>query len=326
MPRQDPATRSHTAFWRPGVSRDVLVRRRQLIDVVRQFFRDREVLEVDTPVLQGGANLDRGVIPFTVATGDRPRFLPTSPEHPLKRLVAAGHGPVWTLAPAFRLGERGRRHAPEFRMLEWYRPGWDDHRLADEVIALLSVLTGFNSSSEQVTWRSAFRRHAGFDPFLADDRTIAEAVGPDIEAVMSGDSLDREAALDLILTNRVEPHLGRGCWTVMGDYPAEACAQARLRPGEDGHLVAARFEIYRDGLELANGYWELTNAVELQARQQRELAGRSHGEVLDQRFLEAVAQGLPDCAGVAVGFDRVVMLALGVDDIASVQPFSWERA
>lgn len=312
--------------WHPRCTRETLRRRAELVDRVRSFFRTREVLEVDTPVLQGGANLDHGVVPFRVDSLHDPHFLPTSPEHPLKRLVAAGHGALWTLAPAFRTGECGRRHAPEFRMLEWYRPGWDDGRLRQEVVELLDVLTGLGTTTEVLSWRDAFRRHAGIDPVTADDRQLGLALGEAVEAVMSGDRLDRPAALDLLLTERVEPHLGQACWTALTDYPAAACAQARLRTGADGLTVAARFEIYRQGVELANGYWELSDGTELARRLQTELDLRSGGERLDRRFLEAIAAGLPDCAGVAVGFDRVVMLALGLDDIALTQAFPWDRA
>lgn len=312
--------------WQPRCTRETLRRRAELVDRVRAFFRARNVLEVDTPVLQGGANLDHGVVPFRLDTPQGPRFLPTSPEHPLKRLVAAGCGAVWTLAPAFRLGERGKRHAPEFRMLEWYQPGWDDLRLRDEVVELLDDLTGLGRAVEVLPWREAFRRHARLDPVTADDRQIGLALGAAADAVMSGDRLDRPAALDLLLTEQVEPHLGQNVWTIMSDYPASACAQARLRPDADGNMVAARFEIYRNGVELANGYEELTDAFELEQRLRKELGQRTHGEALDQRFLEAMAAGLPACAGVAVGFDRVAMLALGAKDITQIQAFCWENA
>ena len=309
------------AGWRPGATTRTLRRRADLVERTRAFFRARGVLEVDTPVLQGGANLDHGVVPFAVATGQTGSWLPTSPEHPLKRLLAAGSGDVWTLAPAFRRGELGQRHAPEFRMLEWYRCGWDDARLRDEVVALLGELTGLGVGLETIAWREAFRRHAGIDPRDADLDEVLAKLGGAADAVRD----DRAAALDLLLTSAVEPQLGRGRWTALTDYPAAAGAQARLRSGADGEQVAARFEIYRDGVELANGYHELTDAAELQARLGAELAGRSAGEAHDARFAAAMAAGLPDCAGVAVGFDRVVMLALGLPDVAATQAFPWER-
>lgn len=312
----DPASNE----WRPTAPLGVLQRRAELVERTRAFFHERGVLEVDTPVLQGGANLDHGVIPFRLADGAN-CFLPTSPEHPLKRLVAAGYGAVWTLTPAFRQGERGQRHGPEFRMLEWYRPEWDDRRLAGEVLALFDRLTGWGTTHEILTWRNAFRRHAGLDPATASDQDLATRLGADA-AVAGG---DRHVALDLLLTRDVEPQLGRGRWTLLTDYPAVACAQARLRPGEAGEQVAARFEIYRDGIELANGYHELTDAGELRSRLAVELATRTHGEQHDERFAAAMRAGLGDCAGVAVGFDRVVMLALGLPSVAATQAFAWDR-
>lgn len=289
------------------------------MDATRAFFAERNVLEVDTPILQGGANLDRGVIPFAVEIGDAKRFLPTSPEHPLKRLVAAGSGPIWTLAPAFRRGENGRKHSPEFRMLEWYRPGWDDRQLCAEVIELLCALTGKSERRETLTYAEAFERHAGIDPFISTDDDLNRVLGADARAAMG----DRAAALDLILATRLEPHFGREQWTVITDYPPWAAAQARLRMDARGREVAARFEIYRDGIELANGYDELTHHEQLRERLSQECAQRGNDQAMrDIRFEAAMAAGLPPCAGVAVGFDRVVMIALGIDDIGKTQGFA----
>jgi lysyl-tRNA synthetase class 2 len=311
--------------WRPTASLDILHRRADITARLRRFFTERGVLEVDTPVLQSGANLDHGVRPLRVddETLAAPRFLPTSPEHPLKRLVAAGYGAVWALAPAFRAGERGCRHAVEFRMLEWYRPDWDDRRLAAEVIDLLRTLTGLPGEAATVTWREAYQQHAGIDPVTADDAVLTTRLGADASVALVDGHLRRDLALDIILVKHVEPYLGRDGWTILTDYPAAACAQARIRPGADSRPAAARFEIYRDGVELANGYHELTDASELAARLEAERAARPDADRLvhDAAFAAAMAAGLPDCAGVAVGFDRVLMLALGLDDIRAVQAF-----
>lgn len=297
-------------------------KRAELVDRAREFFRARDVLEVDTPVLQGGANLDHGVMPFEVIA-DGKRWLPTSPEHPLKRLLAAGSGAIWTLAPAFRSGENGRLHSPEFRMLEWYRPGWDDRKLRDEVVELFGHLTTFGLKQEVVSYREAFQRHAQVDPFLDLHETILKRLGDRADVVRN----DPHAALDLLLTNEIEPKLGRGMWTVITDYPPWASAQAQLREDEHRQSVAARFEIYRDGIELANGYHELASAHELKPRLMAEIKRRgwSH-DCRDGLFEEAMASGLGNCAGVAVGFDRVVMLALGLENIAQTQAFPWDRA
>jgi lysyl-tRNA synthetase class 2 len=311
------------ASWRPAASVATLRRRADLVERTRRFFAARGVLEVDVPVLQGGANLDHGVVPYRVETELGPRFLPTSPEHPLKRLVCAGAGAVWTLAPAFRRGERGRRHQSEFRMLEWYRPGWDDATLRDEVVALLAELTGWPAECELLSYRDALTRHAGIDPFACGSRDVLRALANDAAAVAD----DPRAALDLLLATKVEPHLGRGRWTALVDYPPWAAAQSRLRRDARDTAVAARFEVYRDGVELANGYHELADAGELGDRLGEELAARGDaGVVRDARFEAAVAHGLGDCAGVAVGFDRVVMLALGLGSVAETQAFPSDRA
>ena len=303
--------------------RALLQRRTAAVAAVRSFFAARDVLEVDVPVLQGGANLDHGVVPMAVETGRGRRFLPTSPEHPLKRLVAAGAGAVWALSPAFRHGEHGRRHSPEFRMLEWYRPGLDDAALANEVVALCQLVTGLDGPTTVLPWREAYRTFVGLDPASADDAAVIAACGPDATAVAG----DRGAALDLLMATRIEPRLGLGEWTVLTDYPASGCAQARLRHDQDGWPVAARFEVYRNGLELANGYHEVTAANELAGRFQLELDQRQDPRlVMDQGLLAALANGFPDCAGVAVGFDRLLMLAWGVEDIAQVQAIPFAEA
>ena len=314
--------------WRPTATFETLRRRAELVARTRQFFSERRVLEVDVPVLQGGCNLDPGITPLRVETPDGPRFLPTSPEHPLKRLVAAGSGPVWSLAPAFRAGERGQRHGPEFRMLEWYRPGWDDWRLLREVLDLLHALTGLGTTHDVLSYRRAFQIYAGLDPIDASDRELCEALGTDATAVLNAQGEpDRAAACDLLMGLKIEPQLGRGHWTVICDYPSHVAAQARLRMDENDAPVAARFEIYAQGIELANGYWELTDASELSQRLQEQFRQKDNaGLVRDRRFEAAMTAGLGDCAGVAVGFDRVVMLALGTASIADTQAFAWGDA
>ncbi len=313
---------SDESSWRPEASFATLRRRADMVARTRDFFAKRGVLEVDVPVLQGGANLDHGVVPYRLETERGARFLPTSPEHPLKRLVCAGLGAVWTLAPAFRRGELGSRHQPEFRMLEWYRPGWDDIRLRNETVELLADLSGWPAECETLSYRNAFVRHTGVDPFAADPLAILAALGDAADAVAD----DPHAALDLLLAMRVEPHLGRGRWTALNDYPPWASAQARLRWDGAGRQVAARFEIYRDGIELANGYHELRDAAELGQRLAAELATRKPDVARDARFEAAIAHGLGDCAGVAVGFDRVVMLALGLKTVGETQAFPADRA
>jgi len=290
---------------------------------IREFFAARDVLEVDVPLLQGGGNLDRGVEPALVSLPDGPRWLITSPEHPLKRLLAAGAGDCWSLSPCVRAGELGARHAPEFRMLEWYRTGFDHHRLAAECVALAARCCEDTEDYDTLSYREAFQTHAGCDPLRADDAELAAALGEERAATCAG---DRAAMLDLLLAEQVQPALGRTRWCVLIDWPAEQAAQARHVTDAHGAEVAARFELYRDGLELANGYWELRDAEELAGRLSHEQAQRADAPTRDQRFESAMRAGLPDCAGVALGFDRLLMLALGKQHIDEVQAFGWERA
>ncbi len=313
------------AEWRPTASLPTLRRRAELMGRVRKFFAERNVLEVEVPVLQGGANIDPGVQPFTVKTPQGLRYLPTSPEHPMKRLVAAEYGPVWTIAPAFRSDEKGRKHAPEFRMLEWYRPGWDDWKLLREVLSLFDTVTGLGTTHEVLGYRKAFEQFVGIDPAKVSNADLTKVLGDQAKvAMLPNGTFDRTVAFDLLLTERIEPHLGKGHWTVMTDYPVQVAAQARLRADEDDRPVAARFEIYREGIELANGYWELTDASELAGRLETEQAKRTSVTLLerDVRFEAAMLHGLPECAGVAVGFDRLVMLALGLGTVSETQAFA----
>jgi elongation factor P--(R)-beta-lysine ligase len=292
------------AAWQPSCTLAVARERAAMYARIRAFFAARDVLEVDTPLLQGGANADHGIQPLAVAD----RFLVTSPEHPLKRCLAAGWGDVYALSACFREGEQGRRHNPEFRMLEWYRLSWDDRRLAVETIELCRELTSLAGPVQWLRYDEAFQQYAG----ISSEATLPQlqqALGEAGTAVRT-----RHEALDLLLVDQIESQLGRAGWTVLTDYPSDQAAQARLRGN-----TAARFELYRDGIELANGYHECTDAADLRRRLQAET------EHLDERYLAACAH-LPDCAGVALGLDRLLLLGLGLDDLSQVLPFAWDRA
>jgi lysyl-tRNA synthetase class 2 len=315
--------------WGPTAPLPHLRRRAELLAAVRAFFAGRAVLEVETPVLGAAASTDLHLASLSTrlhAAEAATMWLQTSPELHMKRLLAAGSGPIWQLARAFRDGEAGGRHNPEFTLLEWYRPGWDHHRLMDEVEELLGELLG-TGRGERLTYREAFGRHAGLDPFvapLAEIRARAAALGIDTGELPA----ERASWLQLLLAVAVEPHLGRGAPTFVLDFPAEQAALARVRAGDPP--VAERFEVFVEGVELANGYHELTDAGEQGRRFRADLearAARSLPEVPpDQRLLAALAQGLPDCAGVALGFDRLVMLAVGAARIDQVIAFPVDRA
>lgn len=311
--------------WRPSASAETLRARARMLRDARAFFDARGLLEVEVPLLQGGANLDRGVEPVAVDhQGDR-RWLITSPEHPLKRLLAAGYGDTWACCPCTRGGELGSRHAPCFTMIEWYRLGLDESALAAETVELLERLTGLGGPVRTITYREAFRRALDLDPAIADEDTLRDALDAGDRAAPH----DRTEVLDLLLSQRVQAGFDPESWTVVTAWPADQAAQARLRTVED-HPVAARFEVYRGSLELANGYHECVDAAELTARLEAERQATDRSGMppttRDARFEAAMTHGLPDCAGVALGFDRAVMLACNLDDIAQTQAFSWNRA
>lgn len=289
-------------------------------------------MEVETPVLGrcGVTDLNIDSVPArAVSSAGAPSdyWLQTSPEYPMKRLLAAGAGPIYQVARVFRNGERGRRHNPEFSMLEWYRPGFDDAALMAEVAELVC---GWLDCPWPLTlrYRDAMLRFAGVDPFAASDDELKERCRP----WMTPDQLNgllRDECLDLLMSFRVEPELaGLGPVFITG-YPESQAALARVSE-IDGLRQAHRFELYVDGLELCNGYWELTDAAEQRARfesdnQARRRAGKAEMPV-DEALIAAIEAGIPDCAGVALGLDRLLMLKLGLKDIAEVLAFPSERA
>lgn len=321
--------------WRPTASLEVLKLRARMLERLRAFFSARGVLEVDTPALSRAGATDPHLASFAVSWhGPAPGtlWLHTSPEFPMKRLLAAGSGSIYQICKVFRDGEVGRLHNPEFTLLEWYRVGFDCHRLMDETAALIAdALTECRApgAPEKLSYRAAFERHAGIDPLTADAAAFAACArrhGIRAPAGMPGDDVDPWR--DLLLTHVVEPQLGRGRVTLLHDYPASQAALARLRPGDPP--VAERFEAYLDGIELANGFHELHDAAEQRARFERDLAKRKEQGLpavpADERLLVALAAGLPDCAGVALGVDRLVMLAAGASSIQDVLAFPIERA
>lgn len=304
--------------WRPDASLAVMKARAELYSSVRAFFSARSVLEVETPLLSVHATVDRHIESFQTRDG---RWLHTSPEFAMKRLLAAGSGPIWQLCKVFRLEEQGRHHNPEFTLLEWYRPGYDHHRLMDELAELL-VAVGVQGPVERLSYAQAFERHAQLDPFTATDAALREAVQA---SGYTGAGLDRDGCLDVLMSLRVGPNLGAVTPCFLYDFPASQAALARVCGP-----VAERFELFWRGLELANGFHELADGAEQQRRFEADLAWRAaQGRVqpaYDRHLIAALQAGLPDCAGVALGLDRLLMLLLGVPSLAEVLSFSAERA
>jgi lysyl-tRNA synthetase class 2 len=326
-------TASIAAAWRPTASLSAVRRRAQALRQTREFFHSRGVLEVETPAMVNTpvSDVNLGSARVAVAGRDTPLFLHTSPEYAMKRLLAAGSGDIYQVCHVFRGAERGRQHNPEFTMLEWYRLGFSLEDLMTEVAGLTRELLGDAASGlpvELLTYREAVTRHAGFDPLEADAGELqraAVALGLDAQRAQAA---TRDELLDLIVGAQVGPALGAGSLTFVHRYPASQAALARLDAADP--RVALRFELYHRGVELANGYHELTNAAEQRLRfdadqQTRRLRGLPVNAI-DPHLLAALDAGLPDCAGVALGFDRVLMLAMDAASLDEVLAFPVERA
>jgi lysyl-tRNA synthetase class 2 len=336
-------------WWRPdrfALRRARLEQRGRILEAVRSFFAARGFIEVDTPALQVSPGLEPHLQAF-VTELDNPsdgrvaaRYLHTSPEFTMKKLLVAGLPWIWQLAHVFRNGERGSTHQPEFSMLEWYRAGASYCDLMDECAALVGACQQA-AGAEALSWRGhtsdagrkwqritvaeAFREHCGIDLLATAPDPERPDIGP-LAAAASGIGIashagdDWESLFFRIFLDRIEPHLGLGAPTILYDYPASMAALSRRRP--DDPRLAERFEVYVCGLELANAFGELTDPAEQRARfiadQARKQALYGHIYPIDEDFLAALEHGLPPCAGIALGFDRLVMLATGADDIEDV--------
>ncbi|MDQ2076468.1 EF-P lysine aminoacylase EpmA [Marinimicrobium sp. ABcell2] len=309
--------------WRPSASLDSLRARAQLYQQVRAFFAQRRVLEIEAPVVGAAAVTDPYIDSISVVSGSRTCYLQTSPEFAMKRLLAAGSGAIYSLGKVFRNGEKGRRHNPEFTLLEWYRPGFDDHQLMAEVAQLLEhVLPGL--PVQKISYRDWFKS-LHLDPHTASVPELEVVARQWIETGIESD--DRNLWLDLLVTHVLEPKLDSGLVFVY-DYPAGQAALARITPDASGQPVARRFEAFLNGMELANGYWELTDASEQAERFEADLARRSLENLpvypSDQKLLQALEYGLPDSAGVALGVDRLLMCITGAGTIGEVIAFDFE--
>ncbi len=309
--------------------------RAKLYAQIRAFFAERGVLEVETPILSVAGNTDPQVDSLRCQfngpahAGGRTRYLRTSPEYFHKRLLAAASGPIYELGKVFRDGEFGTRHNPEFSMLEWYRPGWDHHRLMDEVgdlVAGLLAAAGQGAWPQQrLTFAELFQRYAGTDPFAA---SLSELRAQLAGLGVSADDFDADQCLDYLRAAVIEPELPEKTLSFVSDFPASQAALAKIRPAEPP--VAERFELYLGRVELANGYHELTDAAEqrqrLLADQSRRRGEQRHVPPMDEALLSALRSGIPDCAGVALGVDRLLMALGQHGDIASVVSFPFDQA
>lgn len=320
------STTDKSSAWRPGASRLVVEARARLLYDIRSFFLDRKVMEVETPVLSRAGNSDPNITGLST-DGPPRRFLRTSPEYALKRLLAAGFGDIYELGRVFRAGEKGRRHNPEFTILEWYRRHVGYLDLASEACELIRHCGHGQFDAwpvEFISYRELFLSHTGLDPFLCDESDLSNLAA---ERGLRAFSLAQLDWLDLLLSQVIEPALPGETVTVVYDFLPEQAALARIRP--DNPPVAERFEIYLGQMELANGYQELTDADEQLSRfQSEQRSADARGEEtppLDMALLEAIRHGLPECSGVALGVDRLLMSLVKLENIDAVLAFSADR-
>ena len=315
--------------WQPSASLEVLKQRASLLAIIREFMAARNILEVETPVLSHAGNTDPNLTSFTTrftspaTTTAVSLYLHTSPEFGMKRLLAAGSGPIYQICRVFRDEEIGRQHQPEFTMLEWYRPGYDHHSLMDEMGDLL-VLLGLARPTCR-PYAAVFAAATGLDPHQATD---ADLQSRSTQLGLQGAGHTRSVLLDFLFSMAVMPGLGVDRPEFIDDFPVCQAALARIREGVTP--VAERFELFINGVEIANGFHELTNAAEQRSRfeadnQWRQQQGRAPVH-LDEHLLDALAHGLPDCAGVALGIDRLLMQILGYDSIDKVVTFTCNQA
>ena len=311
------------ANWRSSASLHALQARASLYAVIRQFFSERNVLEVDTPALA-----QHGVTDLHIDCIEVPNYgyLQSSPEFHMKRLLAAGSGPIYQIGKAFRDGERGTKHNPEFTMLEWYRPGFSLQDLIDECIVLLRQCLSINQTA-QYHFRELFFNVVGLDPLSSDIASLRQAA-------LAYDShlpeLEKPALIDWFMSCVVEPALPQHCINIVTDFPEWAAALAKKRTDARGDIVAERFEIYVNGIELANGYLELTDAQEQASRFANDNALRQQQNkkhmTPDQALINALKHGLPHCSGVAIGLDRVLLVQQQAQSLADIIAFPHDRA
>ncbi|MGR9035631.1 MAG: EF-P lysine aminoacylase EpmA [Gammaproteobacteria bacterium] len=322
--------------WQPSCSLKLIRLRAELLCSIRSFFSERSVLEVETPLLGNAVGTDPNLAFFTSEYDLPPRrrtlFLQTSPEFAMKRLLAAGSGSIFQVCKAFRNGESGRFHNPEFTLLEWYRVGFNLADLMDECDQLITRLfLDYRplKQTQRVSYHDIFKRHTGLNPLIfpyrdycayAEDHELSEALD------ICGD--DHSTWLDFLFSHKVQPHLGENALCMVYGYPA--CQSSLARLSRENPLVTDRVELFIDGIELANGFYELTEAVEQNSRFDHELALRKETKLptakKDERLIAAIESGLPESSGMAMGLDRVLMVRHRLPSINDVLCFPIDKA
>lgn len=313
--------------WKPTATIENLQHRATLYQKIRQFFAERHILEVETPLLCKHTVTDPHIESFAVPVSSTSSyFLQTSPEYAMKRLLAAGSGPIYQITKSFRVGESGHRHNPEFTMLEWYRPGFNHHDLMDEINLFLQF-TIQTPPAEKISYQALFIKYLKIDPLEVslDDlkKLIAEK-----NIQIDSNNLDHDTCLQVLLSHFIEPLLGVQKPLFLYDFPPSQAALSKIR--HDKNLVAERFELYINGSEIANGFHELTDPNEQTKRfLKNQIARKENNQTIpdiDDYFIDALKAGLPNCAGVAIGIDRLLMQYVKTNTIQQVIGFPFERA
>ncbi|MCU7801366.1 MAG: EF-P lysine aminoacylase GenX [gamma proteobacterium symbiont of Lucinoma myriamae] len=333
--------------WQPSASFELIRLRADTLRTIRSFFHQNNVLEVDTPSLSSATVPDPFIesfqtryVPLTQTMQTDDFYLHTSPEFPMKRLLAAGSGSIFQISKVFRQGESGKKHNPEFTLLEWYRDGWDHQQLMTEVNQLFTLLLSPHldlAETRFVTYEDAFQEMLGINPHTADKKELLACTEKAGLANVLDEDEERDRFLELLFSHIIEPALGKSnkgdsgskpCICFLYHYPASQASLAKTN-NHNGQLVAERFEVFIDGMELGNGFHELNDANEQRQRfendnQARKLLGLKEIP-MDEHFLEAVAE-LPDCAGVAIGIERLLMVMSESRHINDVITFPFDRA
>jgi lysyl-tRNA synthetase class 2 len=321
-----------TTNWCPSATRELLEKRAHILETIRAFFKERNVLEVETPLMCHTSVTDPFIQSIPALFQSQPHtpafryLLQTSPEYAMKRLLAAGSGDIFQICKAFRQGELGRFHNPEFTMMEWYRLGFDHYDLMDEMDELLQRILK-KPPAQRKSYDAVFKEYVNLDPHQATlTELIACAQAHHIS--VAGEITERDTWLQLLMSEYIEPRIGQEVPCFIYDFPASQAALARIQSTQPP--VASRFEVYFHGIELANGFHELQNVSEQRKRFENNLAERKQLGFdfvpIDELFLKGLEHGLPDCAGVALGIDRLIMLATGSDKIADVLSFDFIRS
>ncbi len=317
--------------WQPTTTNEVIKLRAKLLKTIREFFEKRTVLEVETPLLCQHTVTDLHIESFKTqyhnGSQQQTYYLQTSPEYAMKRLLASGSGPLFQICKAFRNGEHGNHHNPEFTLLEWYRPGFNHHDLMKELDALVQIILN-TAPALKITYQQLFEDYCSINPHQCDLNTLLKLLKKNKIAINNQSHLDEDTCLQLLLSHVIEPQLPKTAPLFIYDFPATQAALATIR--DEHPRVAERFELYIDGQEIANGFHELIDANEQLERFNRDqIKRRLHNKwvpEIDPRLIAAIDANIPQCSGVAVGLDRLLMLLSKRRNIKEVINFPWERA